>query len=86
MKKYKKPLTANEIASMRDEDIDFSDIPELDESFWRNAELVEPDTTEQITMRIKRSVLEFFKKPSQRGYQTRINRVLETYVQRQKNL
>ena len=86
MKKHKKPLTATEIASIRDEDIDFSDIPELDESFWRNAELVEPDTTEQITMRIKRSVLDFFKEPGQKGYQTRINRVLETYVERQKNL
>ena len=28
-----------------DEDIDFSDIPEPNESFWREAELVEPDLT-----------------------------------------
>ena len=27
-------------------DIDFSDIPELDESFWKNAQPVEPDRTE----------------------------------------
>jgi len=47
MKKHKKPLTATEIASMRDEDINFSDIPELDESFWRNAELVEPCINEE---------------------------------------
>jgi len=82
MKKHKKPLTATEIASIRDEDINFSDIPELDEAFWCNAELVEPDTTEQITMRIKRSVLDFFKESGQKGYQTRINRVLDTYVER----
>ena len=86
MKKYEKPLTTGEIAAVRDKHIDFSDIPELDDTFWRDAELVEPDTTEQVTMRIKRSVLDFFKKPGQKGYQTRINRVLETYVQRQQKL
>ena len=83
MKKYDKPLTLKQIASTRDEEIDFSDIPELDETFWRDAELIEPDTTEQITMRVKRSVLDYFKVPG-KGYQTRINRVLESYVRAQR--
>ena len=78
--KYSKPLTPGQIASTPDESIDFGDIPELDETFWREAELVEPDRTEQITMRVKRSVLEYFR-ASGKGYQTRINRVLESYVQ-----
>ena len=76
---HDKPLTPNRIAAAKDEDIDFSDIPELDESFWREAELVEPDVTEQITIRVKRSVLDHFRAPG-KGYQTRINRVLESYV------
>ena len=79
MKRYRKPLTPAQIAVVKDEDIDFGDIPELGESFWRDAELVEPDPTEQITMRVKRSVLDYFKAPG-KGYQTRINRVLESYV------
>ena len=79
MKSYDRPLTSKQIAARREGDIDFSDIPELDETFWRDAELVEPDTTEQITMRVKRSVLDYFRAPG-RGYQTRINRVLESYV------
>ena len=83
MKGYDKPLTSKQIAARREGDIDFSDIPELDETFWRNAELVEPDTTEQITMRVKRSVLDYFRAPG-RGYQTRINRVLESYVRAQR--
>lgn len=33
-------------------------IPEMDESFWREARLVEPDRTEQITLQVKRSVSE----------------------------
>ena len=83
MKRYDKPLTSKQIAARREGDIDFSDIPELDETFWRNAELVEPDTTEEITMRVKRSVLDYFRAPG-RGYQTRINRVLESYVRAQR--
>ena len=36
------PLAPEQIAAVKDEDIDFSDIPELDEDFWKRAELVEP--------------------------------------------
>ena len=79
MSRYSKPLTPAQIAATQDKNIDFSDIPELDDTFWREAELVEPDLSAQITMRVKRSVLEYFKAPG-KGYQTRINRVLESYV------
>ncbi len=79
MSRFGKPLTPAQIAATRDKNIDFSDIPELDETFWREAELIEPDRSEQITMRVKRSVLEYFKAPG-KGYQRRINRVLESYV------
>ena len=79
MSKYDKPLTPEQIAALKDSDIDFSDIPELDEQFWEQAQLVEPDRTEQITLRVKRSVLAFFKATG-RGYQTRMNQVLESYV------
>lgn len=79
MNGFDKPLSVPEIREVKERDIDFSDIPELDETFWREAELVEPDRTEQITMRVKRSVLDYFRAPG-KGYQTRINRVLESYV------
>lgn len=83
MSGYDKPLTPRQIASMKDENIDFSDISELDETFWQQAELIEPDLTEQITLRVKRSVLAYFKAPG-KGYQTRINQVLESYVRSQR--
>lgn len=82
MRKHDKPLTPRQIAAARDQDIDFSDIPELDDDFWRNAELVEPDRTEQVTLRVKRSVLAYFREPG-KGYQSRMNRVLESYVRAQ---
>lgn len=64
--------------------IDYSDIPELDETFFRNAKLIEPSTKEQITMRIDADVLEWFKARG-KGYQTRMNAVLKAYVLAQKN-
>ena len=78
--RYDRPLAPEQIAAVKHEDIDFSDIPELDEEFWERAVIVEPDLTDQITMRVKRSVLAYFKAPGKKGYQTRMNRVLESYV------
>ena len=72
-------MTPREIAALDDKDIDFSDIPELDREFWNNAELVDRDKTQQVTLRIRHSVLEFFRAGG-KGYQTRINQVLESYV------
>ncbi len=67
------------LRKMRDEDIDLSDIPELDKNFWKNAKIVRPDSTQQVTLRIKKSVLEYFKAGG-KGYQTRMNQVLESFV------
>lgn len=78
-KRYDKSLTAEQIATIKDKDIDYSDIPELDDRFWREAELVEPDHTQPLTIRVKTSVLDYFKAGG-KGYQTRINAVLEAYV------
>ena len=78
-KRYDRPMTEAEIAATTDRDIDFSDIPELDEAFWQNAQLVEPDRTQSVTLRVKKSVLEAYKAQG-KGYQTRMNAVLETYA------
>jgi uncharacterized protein (DUF4415 family) len=80
MKKYTEPLTADDAAKLPDGEIDYSDIPELDEEFWQNAELVLPPSKERITLRLDREVLAYFRR-SGSGYQTRINAVLRAYVQ-----
>ncbi|MET3853785.1 BrnA antitoxin family protein [Rhizobium sp. OAE497] len=77
--KYKKELSAEELAAMPDEDIDFSDIPELDDAFWEKAELAGPDRTQPVTIRVKKSVLDAYKALG-KGYQTRMNAVLESYA------
>ena len=52
---HDKPLTPDRIAAVKDEDIDFSEISELDETFWREAELVEHGPTDRIAVRGRRS-------------------------------
>ena len=37
----KTPERIKEIQAIRDEDIDYSDIPELDEEFFKNAQLID---------------------------------------------
>ncbi|MCH7544274.1 MAG: BrnA antitoxin family protein [Proteobacteria bacterium] len=39
----------------------------------------EPDRTQHVTLRVKKSVLDHFKAGGKKGYQTRINAVLESY-------
>lgn len=80
---YDRALTIDELKQVKDEDIDFSDIPELDEEFWKNATVVHPDGTTPVTLRVKTSVLEAFKAGG-KGYQTRMNTVLEAYVRSMK--
>lgn len=78
-KKYEKELSLEALAAMPDEELDYSDIPELDEKFWTDAKYVEPEGTQQITLRIKKSVVEAYKSTG-KGYQTRMNSVLESYA------
>jgi uncharacterized protein (DUF4415 family) len=65
---------------MRDEDIDYSDIPDYgdDAAFWAKAEIVLPKPKVAISIRLDQDVLEWFKSQG-RGYQARINAVLRAY-------
>ncbi len=38
------------LREMRDEDIDYSDIPKLDESFWKTAKLTLPEPKDRLTI------------------------------------
>jgi uncharacterized protein (DUF4415 family) len=67
------------IKSMKDKDIDFSDIPELADDFFKEAVLW-PGKKKQITIRLDPDLVDFYKK-SGRGYQSRINNVLRRYME-----
>lgn len=78
-----KPMSATQkrrlenLAQMPDEDINFSDIPELTEKFWRNAvrnPFYRP-IKKQLTLRLDADVIAWLRKKG-KGYQTRANELL----------
>ena len=71
------------LRTMRDEDIDRSDVPVITPAQFARAVVrkglkpVKPKA--QVTLRIDKDVLDWFRKQG-RGYQTRINALLRAYV------
>lgn len=73
------------VKAMTDDEIDCSDIPEADESFWANAELIMPENKVKLGVRFDKAVVNWFKKQGP-GYQGRMNAVLKTYIEAQKSI
>ncbi len=66
-----------ELAQRPDSEIDYSDIPPLSESFWKNAvrnPFYRP-VKQQLTVRLDADVVAWLRRQG-RGYQTRLNHVL----------
>ena len=78
------PERLKEIQNIPDSDIDTSDIPELGERFWQNAQVVKPIPKTAISIRLDNDVLDWFKTQG-KGYQTLINAVLRSYFNHQQN-
>ena len=72
-----------QLSEIPDSEIDYSDIPELDEEWFNNANIVYPLKKKPISLRIDLEVLEWFKSQGKR-YQSHINAVLQAYVKAQK--
>lgn len=68
------------LRTMRDEDIDYSDIPELDENFFKNAKVVMPTEKKHLSLRLDADVLAWLKSQG-KGYQSRINAILRSYYE-----
>lgn len=69
------------LSAMDDEQINTDYIDELDDAFFRDAQLKAP-LKQPVTLRIDADVLAFFKSQGQ-GYQTRINKLLRKYMDTQ---
>jgi len=70
------------IDRLKDDEIDYSDIPPLDESFFTRATVPWPPPKQQLTIRLDADVLMWLK-ANGRGYQTRINRILRAAMEGQ---
>ena len=82
-KRYDKELSTKELLDMPDSDIDCSDIPELDDKFWDNAEIRTPEKI-GIYIKLDADIVEWMKAQG-KGYQTRINAILRSYYNAVKN-
>ncbi len=71
------------IDKLKDRNIDYSDIPELDESFFSKATVQWPPAKKQLTLRLDEDVLDWLKKQG-KGYQTKINTILRSYYEAHK--
>ena len=70
----------NKVKAQSDSDIDTSEIPALDPDFFKSADVRMPSKKASITVRLDSDVLEWYRKQG-KGYQTRINAVLRTYME-----
>ena len=66
--------------SMKDEDIDVSDISRIDPGIFKKMVIRMPKPKELVSIRIDPDVLGWFRQQG-RKYQTRINAVLRSYVE-----
>lgn len=69
---------------MQDEEIDYSDIPELDDSFFTRATINIPPPKTQLTIRLDDDVLQWLRSKG-KGYQTRMNAMLRTMMEHDKH-
>jgi uncharacterized protein (DUF4415 family) len=78
-------LSLEEVAPIEDSEINYSDIPKLDDSTLVSAVLFSPrPVKEMVTIRLDADVLEYFRRPGP-GYQTRINAVLRLWIKAHPN-
>lgn len=68
--------------AIEDKDIDTSDVPEYDSDFWKDVRPAMPNSKKAVTLHLDADVIEWFKKQG-KGYQTRINNILRSYMKTQ---
>ncbi len=79
-KSIKSDLTR--IDSMKDAEIDYSDIPALDKSFLKKSATAWPPVKKQLMIQVDADVLKWIRGHG-KGYQTRINRILRVVMESQ---
>ena len=68
------------IAAMRDDEIDYSDIPATDEAFWSRATRYPPACGPGLFIPLEQDLLDWLQR-SGPGYPARINAILRSYME-----
>ena len=69
----------DKLGRKKESEIDVSDVPELDKSFFKKAVLQFPKPKIMVSIRLDEDVLSWYKKQG-KGYQTKINEILKMYM------
>jgi uncharacterized protein (DUF4415 family) len=72
----------NEIGAIKDENIDYSDIPELDDDWFEKATLVRP-FTKPVAVKVDNDVVEWYRSHD-RNYLSKMNAILRAYMNKHK--
>ena len=72
----------DEIRAIKDEDIDYSDIPELDDEWFKNARVVIPNA-KSVSVKLDKDVVKWYQ-AHDKNYQAKINAILRAYMNKQK--
>jgi len=65
---------------MKDDDVDFSDIPPVDPAVFKKMVIRMPEKKSALSIRLDPLIVTWFRTQG-KGYQTRINAVLRSYVE-----
>jgi uncharacterized protein (DUF4415 family) len=71
-------LRTRSVGAIRAGILDDPDAAPTDDAFWTNARLVMPQRKQSVTIRLDADLLEWLR--CERGYQTRINAILRSYM------
>ena len=71
------------LASMTDDEIDYSDIPPLPDAFFRRAKVWRPQPKVTVTVELDADILEWFKAESE-DWEARVQTALRLYVEANK--
>ena len=84
---HKSKTDWNRVDALNDDDIDFSECPEITDEMFANAivrkGLKQVSRKKQVTLRLDADILSWFRSQG-RGYQTKINSLLRAYIDAQK--
>ena len=77
-------MTKNKkIKDLKEKEVDYSDIPRTTRSFWADAEIIKHPLKKHISIRIDQDVLDWLKSQG-KGYQVKINKILRSYMDHNK--
>jgi len=80
-RRFDRAMTPEELLTMPEEDIDLTDVPELDDSIWSNAQVRRPaDSKSRLALEVDEEVVAWFRSLGP-GHEARMSAVLRAFYE-----